>query len=190
MKKIISLFERDYEGNCQVIDKVTKGAEWVQSGEGLATQKYDGTCVMYCDGKMYKRYTLKGDRQKPADFEPVTEVDPNTGKQEGWVPVSKTLPNDKYHREINDDFYLSWPDGTYELCGPKINGNPEGFRTHILLRHGEMVIKDVPTSYAELKEWFKDKDIEGIVWHHPDGRMVKIKKKDFGLERQRDEESN
>jgi hypothetical protein len=24
------------------------------------------------------------------------------------------------------------------------------------------------------------KDIEGIVWHHPDGRMVKIKKKDFG----------
>ena len=24
-------------------------------------------------------------------------------------------------------------------------------------------------------------DIEGIVWHHPDGRMAKIKRRDFGL---------
>ena len=23
--------------------------------------------------------------------------------------------------------------------------------------------------------------VEGIVWHHPDGRMVKIKRKDFGF---------
>ena len=183
MKKIISLFEQDYEGNRQVIDKVTKGAEWVQKGEGVATLKYDGTCVMFCDGKMYKRYTLKKNRVTPDDFEPVTDVDPKTGKQEGWVPVSETLLEDKYHREANNISGLLWPDGTYELCGPKINGNPEGFRTHILIRHGEAVVRDVPISYAELKEWFVDKDIEGIVWHHPDGRMVKIKKKDFGLER-------
>ena len=25
------------------------------------------------------------------------------------------------------------------------------------------------------------RNIEGIVWHHPDGRMVKIKARDFGL---------
>jgi hypothetical protein len=28
-----------------------------------------------------------------------------------------------------------------------------------------------------------DHNIEGIVWHHSDGRMVKIKAKDFGIKR-------
>jgi hypothetical protein len=34
-----------------------------------------------------------------------------------------------------------------------------------------------------LKAYLAYKDIEGIVWHHSDGRMVKIKGKDFGLKR-------
>jgi len=34
-----------------------------------------------------------------------------------------------------------------------------------------------------LREWFKGRDIEGLVFHHPDGRMAKIKKRDFGLKR-------
>jgi len=46
---------------------------------------------------------------------------------------------------------------------------------------------DVPTTYDELKEFLrfekskigKDTPMEGIVWHHPDGSMVKIKRKDF-----------
>jgi hypothetical protein len=29
------------------------------------------------------------------------------------------------------------------------------------------------------------KDIEGIVWHHSDGRMAKIKLRDFGHKRPR-----
>lgn len=28
-------------------------------------------------------------------------------------------------------------------------------------------------------------NVEGVVWHHPDGRMVKIKTRDFGLTRGR-----
>lgn len=42
---------------------------------------------------------------------------------------------------------------------------------------------DPPRRFDLLREWFRGKNIEGIVWHHPDGRMVKIKKKDFGLGR-------
>ena len=34
-----------------------------------------------------------------------------------------------------------------------------------------------------LREYLRCRDIEGIVWHHPDGRMVKIKGKDFGFRR-------
>jgi hypothetical protein len=74
-------------------------------------------------------------------------------------------------------------DDTYELCGTKINGNNEKLLTHILIRHGKTKFVDCPRTFEEIKEWFKGKDIEGIVWHHEDGRMVKIKKKDFGMKR-------
>lgn len=40
-----------------------------------------------------------------------------------------------------------------------------------------------PRKYQALVAWLKDKDIEGLVFHHPDGRMAKIKKRDFGLDR-------
>ena len=34
-----------------------------------------------------------------------------------------------------------------------------------------------------LREYLSEGAIEGVVWHHPDGRMVKIKGKDFGIKR-------
>ncbi len=74
-------------------------------------------------------------------------------------------------------------DGTYELVGPKIQGNPEGFVEHTLVSHDLCDVVDAPTDYEGLKAWFAGRDIEGVVWHHPDGRMAKIKAKDFGLKR-------
>lgn len=56
MKRVISLFKRDYEGNRQVYDEVVEGAEWVIAGEGIATEKIDGTACMIRNGKLYKRY--------------------------------------------------------------------------------------------------------------------------------------
>jgi hypothetical protein len=41
-----------------------------------------------------------------------------------------------------------------------------------------------PRDFDGLRTWLAGKDIEGIVWHHPDGRMAKIKLRDFGLKRQ------
>ena len=76
------------------------------------------------------------------------------------------------------------PDGTYELCGPKVQGNPEGFAVHTLVCHGAMMLSDSPRDYAGLRTYLADGRIEGIVWHHSDGRMVKIKAKDFGHRRQ------
>lgn len=62
---------------------------------------------------------------------------------------------------------------------------PEGFDHHVLLRHGEHYLPDAPRSFAELKKYLTERDIEGIVWHHADGRMVKIKAKDFGIKRKK-----
>ncbi len=177
MKKIISLFRRYYDDDRLVRDEIVSGAEWVVAGEGLATRKFDGTCCMIRDGKLFKRYDAKAGKIPPAGFEPAQEPDPITGHHPGWVPVGDG-PDDRWHREAMIDL----PDGTYELCGPKIQGNPEGFIDHVLVRHdGGMTVlhPQPPRDFAGIKEYLMTRTIEGIVWHHPDGRMVKIKRKDF-----------
>lgn len=181
MKKIISLFQRNYDGDRLVRDEVVPGAEWVLAGEGVATRKWDGTCCMVRDGVLYRRYEVKKGKMPPVGFEPATEsVDPKTGKQQGWIAVGDG-PADRWHREAWDIRDQNLPDGTYELCGPKIQGNPERWTIHALVEHGWGEIVDDPRTFAEVKTFLSEANIEGIVWHHPDGRMVKIKAKDFGL---------
>jgi hypothetical protein len=180
MKKIISLFQRNYEGDRLVRDEVVPGAEWVLAGEGVATRKIDGTCCKMEGGKLFKRYDAKQGKTPPPGFIPAQDADPNTGHWPGWLAVGDG-PDDKWFREAEDK---ALPDGTYELCGPKVQGNPEGYSKHTLISHGSEKL-DAPRTFNELKNFFVGKDIEGIVWHHPDGRMVKIKAKDFGIKRQK-----
>lgn len=181
MKKIISLFERNYDGDRLVNENIVRGAEWVINGEGIATRKWDGTCCMVRDGKLYKRYDAKKGRTPPVDFEPAQEPDEITGHQPGWIPCKENEPSDRWHLEA---FAKLEPmiDGTYELVGEKAQGNPEKIVGHKLIPHGKNIV-DAPRTFLELKEWFRNIDIEGVVWHNADGRMVKIKKKDFGLKR-------
>lgn len=189
MKKIISLFQRNYDGDRLVRDEIVPGAEWALRGEGVATRKFDGTCAMIRGGVLYKRYDLKAskgrhtppDRWEPAQPEP----DPVTTSWPGWVQVDASNPSDCYFIEALSG---SEPDGTYELCGPKVNGNPEGLEKHTLVRHGEEELT-VPLSFDGIRTYLSENYIEGIVWHHPDGRMVKIKTKDFGLKRENNKES-
>ena len=57
------------------------------------------------------------------------------------------------------------------------------FRAHFPSPDASEVLTDCPTDFDGLKLYLEHRDIEGIVWHHPDGRMVKIKKRDFGFRR-------
>lgn len=178
MQKTKSLFVRNYDGDRQIFNEVVPGSEWVIAGEGVATRKFDGTCCMVRDGKLYKRYDAKRGRTPPPGFEPAQEPDPVTGHWPGWLLVGDG-PDDKWHRTAA----LPTEDGTYELCGPKFRNNPEGFEEHVLVRHGIEVLPDAPRDFEGLREYLKDGRIEGIVWHHPDGRLVKIRAKDFGFNR-------
>jgi hypothetical protein len=178
MKKIISLYQRNYEGDRLVRDEVVPGAEWVIAGEGYATRKWDGTCCMVRGGTLYKRYDAKRGKTPPVGFEPAQEPDPTTGHWPGWLPVGEG-PEDRWFREAE----LPEEDGTYELCGPKVQGNPEGLTVHELVAHGEWLLEGAPRTFGDFKTYFEQHDFEGIVWHHPDGRMVKIKAKDFGVKR-------
>jgi len=188
MKKIPCLFKRDWSKKGRpLLDEVLEGSEWVINGEGVATKKYDGTCCLIEQGVFFKRYTLKKGKQPPSDFVPITERDEITGKQFGWRPVTN---KDKYHLEGYGGLIRTFKrvncqigDGTYELCGPKVQGNPEEFSHHILIKHGVRILRRAPRDFNGLKKYFTYNDMEGIVWHHPDGRMVKIKGIDFGINR-------
>lgn len=182
MKKTISLFARNYDGDRLVRDELVPGAEWVAAGEGIATRKFDGTCCMWRDGKLWKRHELKAGKTAPSGFEAAQEPDSVTGDVPGWLPVSEG-PEDARHRDALAAAGGLLADGTYELCGPKVQKNPEGYASHVLVRHGSEVLADAPRNWIGLRSYLANKDIEGIVWHHPDGRMVKIKGKDFGLKR-------
>jgi hypothetical protein len=188
MKKIMSLFQRNYEGDRKVRDEVTPGAEWVIEGEGTATRKWDGLAVLVKDGIVYKRYDAKTGRTPPQDFVPAQpSPDPVSGHWPGWVRTDG--PDSRIIREAvamaSDRYPQGVPDGTYEVCGPKIGtrhgANPEGLTEHILIPHGKDLLEDCPRNFADLKVYLRDKPIEGIVWHHSDGRMVKIKKADFSM---------
>lgn len=191
MKKIPTIFERDWDGS-RVLPKINSACQWVFDGEGKATVKWDGTSVMIRDGKMYKRREIRDSdlaNLSPAAFSfEIVDHDEVSKKAIGWVPVGDG-PEDRWHREAWD-YELSCqpdlPDGTYELIGPKIQGNPEHARRHELWRHGSAVLEVPPElTYDGIKWYFAMRgcDIEGIVWHHPDGRMAKIKLRDFGLKR-------
>lgn len=184
MQKIISLFKRNYDGDHLVRDEVVEGAEWVLAGEGCATRKFDGACCRVKDGKLYKRFDAKEGKTPPLGFEPAQDPDPNTGHWPGWVPIGEG-PDDRWFREgwHNSRLITEKEDVTYELCGPKVNKNPEGYPDHFLILHGVEGLDDCPRDFEGIKAFLASRDIEGIVWHHPDGRMVKIKKKDFGLKR-------
>lgn len=182
MKKIPSVYQRNYDGDRLVRDEIVPGCEWVLAGEGIGTRKWDGTACMFSGGRLLKRYDAKRGKQPPHDFVPAQEPDEKTGHWPGWVPVGDG-PEDRWFREASPKEPLC-EGQTYELCGPKINGNPEGYAVHVLIPHGwgddtRDELAAVPRTFDAIREYLRERKIEGIVWHHPDGRMAKIKRKDF-----------
>ena len=76
----------------------------------------------------------------------------------------------------------SLQDGTYELIGPKVQGNPHDMLIHSLVPHGLVQIREAGRTFDNIRKLLAENThVEGIVWHHEDGRMAKIKRRDFGL---------
>jgi len=177
MRKIPTIFIRDSTG--KITREPHPAAAWVFAGEGVATQKYDGTCCIIHNGKMFKRRELKTGQEEPAEFQAV-ETDAATGKKVGWMPVGDGA-EDRWHREAFARAASKGAgDGLYELCGPKIQGNPEQYAEHVLVSiDNAQQIPDAPREFDNLAAFLAHFPHEGVVWHHPDGRMAKIKRKDF-----------
>lgn len=191
MRKIPTIFERDWDGDrSRVIASRVGEAAWVFAGEGHATRKLDGTSCLVSEGMLYRRHEVRPGKKTPPDFWEI-EYDDMSGKHIGWVPVGDG-PEDKWHREAFDreQEHGGLLGGTYELIGPKVQGNPEGAIHHELVAHTSSGlrledVKPVPRTFDGLHDFLASVNIEGIVWHHDDGRMAKIKKRDFGLRREK-----
>lgn len=185
MKKISTLFKKDPNDLSRVLNEVNPENQWVFDEHGvIATRKYDGTACAIINHELYKRYDVKKGKQIPEAAIPCQEPDAITGHWPHWVKCEPNDPGSKWHLEAFNNSDWKAYDGTYELCGPKVQGNPEQFETHVLVRHGDDELTDcVGWSFEELKEYLNTHDIEGIVFHGNGNKMCKIRKSDFGIKR-------
>ena len=193
MKKISTFFKKDPNDLGRAIDEVDPKNKWVLT-RGIPTIKRDGAACMVKDNVLYKRYDARLWRRKrgkvirltpqiPAGAIPCQEANEITGHWPHWVKCNRENTEDKYHFEAYDK-QQPLLDGTYELCGPKIQGNPEKLNEHILLRHGEIIKQKIDLSFEGIKSFLSSTDIEGIVfWDEEGSRMCKIRKSDFGINR-------
>lgn len=178
MKKIPTVFARDQLDMRHVTRYPHPDCRWVLDGEGVATRKYDGTCVRFDGQRWWTRREVKPGKTPPHAFEAV-EHDEVTGKTVGWEPAEQSDWRAFLLEAI--EYPGGYQEGTYELCGPRVNRNPEQFERHVLVRHDiAEEFEDVPRDFDGLRSWLLDHpQYEGIVWHHPDGRMAKLKRRDF-----------
>lgn len=183
MHKIPTMFGRGADFKVKL--PIREDCRWVIRGEGVATEKLDGTNI---------RLTVRsGQLVRIEKRRNPTKAQKAQGITNGWyVDTHPDDPSDEWIREAAANTSVSdWWDGEYpcEALGPKIQGNPLGLVSHIAVR-----LSDAPTipivgdmSFDHIREWVLNLDsvyspghpAEGIVFHHPDGRMAKIKRKDF-----------
>ncbi len=183
MEKIPTIFDRD--DDFKVVNRPRRGCEWVFEGQGRATEKLDGTNV---------RLTIRaGQVVRVEKRRNPSKAQKQQGVVDGWyVEALENAAEDKWIFEaVRGVDTQGWPDGEHssEALGPHIQGNPLGLTKHLCLPFNleAPVYESIPRDFHGLKEQLRNLDslfspghlAEGIVFHHPDGRRAKIKRKDF-----------
>jgi hypothetical protein len=202
MHKIPLLFKR--EGK-YAIPEINPPAAWVLEEVTIAHRKYDGTAMMFDGYNWWVRRQVGPDKTSPPGFVEV-EHDPNTNKIFGWDPVSisgffefwkEALAQRPLDCDILDLRNSVYEPGTYELLGPKINGNPEKLKNHRLMPHNRAqqlgdiqfleldLVQSVEQAYDDLRKVLAYLPIEGIVFKdQKQEKMAKLRRKDFNFEKE------
>ncbi len=183
MEKIPTLFERDEK--FKVTSKVRPECEWVLRGEGTATEKLDGANV---------RLTLRsGELVRVEKRRNPDKKQKARGIIDGWyVDTDEFGPEDRWILEAaNNTDTSSWADGEHpcEALGPKFQGNPLNLEEHLCVPFNLEIptYDDIPRDFDGLAKFLIEIEshyspgslAEGVVFHHPDGRRAKIKRRDF-----------
>ena len=183
MEKIPTLFERD--DKFKVTPTVRPECEWVIRGEGTATEKLDGANV---------RLTVRaGELVRVEKRRNPDKKQKAKGIIDGWyVDTDEFGPEDRWIIEAakNTDT-AGWPDGEHpcEALGPKFQGNTLSLDEHLCVPFNMEIptYDEIPRDFDGLAQFLMEIEshysagnlAEGIVFHHPDGRRAKIKRRDF-----------
>lgn len=182
MPKLESPFLRE-GSEYLVTDKINPGYEWVFEDEGVTCQeKLDGTNVSIV-----------------VENGQVTSV----WNRENKMDLLSKNPVMEAVRNSYEKGYCNFTDGQYfgEAVGDRIQGNPYKLKEAIWLPYKTYFAKHLtyntwgkyPKDFKTISEWFEhglfplfsaskgDKDgfVEGVVFHHPDGRMAKLRRDMF-----------
>lgn len=177
-----------------------------------ASWKIDGTCCLIKHGKLYRRLDIREGKSTPPANAILGEADENGCVKICWLPLEdSTEPQDGNHLSALDSagfWTLDMNDNmkpvvvpfdmeevaTYELIGPRLNGNPylleeidtnvtlstkkglvpRAVARHYLVRHGDYKIPNFPVAElltAEnpvvfLRNLILTAKVEGIVFRH------------------------
>ncbi len=204
MKKMKTVFVVNRETDLATRE-VRKECDWVLNGEGKATIKFDGTAAMWKDNTLYKRWdrkltkkwasVAKRKQRQGVEFTPSEDMfkaipegaipceenpDVNTFHFPYWIPVDLEAPENAWFKEAMHDNPDLVDGATYELIGLKIQDNIYNLDKHKLIKHGSgNKITDLELTFDGIKKWLAQHNVEGIVFHHPDGRKAKIRRKDL-----------
>lgn len=153
------------------------------------TIKFDGTASKFDGTNWFTRRSVKRGKATPDGYVE-EQFDPNTGTSFGWESA-ETSQWRKIHAAAVSALDGKAIPGTYELIGPKINGNPENVGSPTLVPHGMADPGEFP-SLAEILDsedaWglllpyfedFRDRSVEGVVWWADDRPVAKLRCKDF-----------
>jgi hypothetical protein len=186
MRKIKTIFDRNWETNRKVNAQLVVDFDFENA---TATEKLDGMNI---------RLTIRNHtvvrvekRRNPS------KVQKQQGISEPWyVDTDEFGTADKWIFDaVNNTDFSQVPDGEWsaEALGKNIQGNPLNLSNNQVFIFSlpkwreKIALANVPTTFEALKAWLPQQKsklgnntgIEGIVWHHPSGEMVKIKVKDF-----------
>jgi hypothetical protein len=187
-RKMTALFEIDRVNHVGT-DVINDKSAWVFTEPAVATVKRDGTGVLVTpEGEIFVRRSVKKGKRVPEGFR-LAEIDAFTGHMFGVEPFAQSSFKTALEEALPATGKKLDP-GTYELCGPKVNGNPEGFTEHVLIRHGAETLTVIPDmrsvhpdeAFDLLKDIFTDlktQGVEGVVWWGADDKRVKLRVKDF-----------
>ncbi len=186
MRKISTIFERNWETDRKVNSQLIVDFDFANA---IATEKLDGTNIRVT---VRNGIVVRSEKRRNP-----SKLQKQNGIVDPWyVDIDEQSSENKWMvAAIKNTDFSGVPDGEWpaEAIGKNIQGNPlnlEGHQVFIFSLpswRDRIQLSDAPYTYAELREYLNTKQssignnclMEGVVWHHPDGSMVKIKRKDF-----------
>ncbi len=192
MIKIPRLFIHD---KSYATDKISPVSRWVLTEESIPYRKWDGIATKLYKDQWYIRSIRRRDGIDDKDIHTIFyPVDLLQDYVYGWLKtdyspylpyLTEALATEPYSDRLFGT-ENGWEQGTYELMGPNILGNPEKLERHWLMPHHRspqlsevsMLGKDI--SYDSLLTIFSTYDCEGCVWYERNGyRKTKLRRRDF-----------